>query len=87
MTSLPAILVTEPLAADDFSGFKRIVDVGGGRGTLLQAILHTNQAARGVLFDLPRVIADAARCGLGPRCELISGDFLRRSRRVVTPTS
>jgi hypothetical protein len=67
--------VTEVLAAYDFSGFKRIVDVGGGRGTLLKAILQTNQAATGVLFDLPRVIADAARLGLGPRCELISGDF------------
>lgn len=75
MTSLTAVLVTEVLAAYDFSGFKRVVDVGGGRGSLLTAILKTNQIATGVLFDLPTVIAEVAKPGLGSRCELVSGDF------------
>jgi hypothetical protein len=75
MTSLTSLVVQEVLAAYDFSGFRRIVDVGGGRGSLLGAILQTNNDATGVLFDLPRVIADAGRLDLGPRCELASGDF------------
>jgi hypothetical protein len=75
MTSLTAIVVTEVLSTYDFSGFKRVIDVGGGRGSLLTAILKTNPNATGVLFDLPRVIADAGKLDLGPRCELASGDF------------
>jgi hypothetical protein len=75
MTSLTSIVVSDVLAAYDFSGFQRVVDVGGGRGSLLSAILQTNPSAVGVLFDLPRVITDAAKLDLGPRCELVSGDF------------
>jgi GNAT superfamily N-acetyltransferase len=36
----------------DFSRFRTIVDVGGGSGTLLEAILASAPAARGVLVDL-----------------------------------
>jgi hypothetical protein len=75
MTSLTATLVTEVLAAYDFSGFQRVVDVGGGQGSLLQAILSINQVGTGVLFDVPAVIAQTAKLGLGPRCQLVSGDF------------
>jgi len=75
MTGLTNVLAGEVVAAYDFSRFRRVVDVGGGRGTLLQAILHGNDHATGILFDLPRVIADAAGLKLGPRIELISGDF------------
>ncbi len=75
MTSLTATLVPEVLAAYDFTRFQRVVDVGGGRGSLLQAILGINQDATGVLFDVPTVIAGAAKLGPPPRCELVSGDF------------
>jgi hypothetical protein len=64
--------------AYDFTRFARIVDVGGGDGTLLGAILRTTAAARGVLFERPNVI-DAARARLpadvAARCELVAGDF------------
>ena len=43
----------------DFSPFGTIVDVGGGYGTLLAAILRSNPHARGILFDLPHVVAGA----------------------------
>lgn len=43
----------------DFGPFRTIADIGGGRGHLLQAVLDTRPAARGVLFDLPEVIATA----------------------------
>jgi O-methyltransferase domain len=56
----------------DLDGAGTIVDVGGGRGELLTALLEATPGARGILFDLPEVIAQA-----GPieRCELVGGDF------------
>src|SRR5690606_13327982 len=46
-------------AAYDFSRYRRIVDVGGGRGVLLERILIATPNLRGVLFDLPDVIEQA----------------------------
>lgn len=55
------------------------VDVGGGIGNLLIALLRRNPGLRGVLFDRPEVIAQArehiAQAGLEARCELVAGDF------------
>jgi len=52
---------------------------GGAHGVLLTAVLRANPAARGILFDLPHVIATAGGAleaeGLSQRCELVSGDF------------
>ena len=45
--------------AHDFSGYKVIVDIGGGRGALLAAILAHHAGPRGILFDLPHVVAGA----------------------------
>jgi len=65
-------------AAYDFSDAV-IVDVGGGNGALLAAILHTDTSARGVLLDHDTVVADADRVLDGPdvatRVELVAGDF------------
>jgi hypothetical protein len=64
------------VAAYDFSGFKRIGDIGGGRGHLLQAALASAPNAHGVLFDLPHVINDAG--GLASdRLILEPGDFFK----------
>jgi O-methyltransferase domain len=63
--------------AYDFGPFTRIVDVGGGHGQLLSAILARNPHLSGVLFDLPSGVA-AAQQGAGgdlPRTELVAGDF------------
>ncbi|MBA1142290.1 methyltransferase [Mesorhizobium neociceri] len=63
--------------AYDFKTFTRIVDVGGGHGQLLSAILARNPHLSGVLFDLPSGVA-AARQGAGgdlPRTEFVAGDF------------
>jgi hypothetical protein len=57
----------------DFAG-KRVVDLGGGSGQLLGAILDATPSARGVLLDLPNVVA-AARDHLGDRVELVGGDM------------
>jgi hypothetical protein len=46
-------------AAHDFSGYRRIVDLGGGHGALLTAVLDSYPGPLGVLFDLPDVVETA----------------------------
>jgi hypothetical protein len=65
--------------AYDFSAARLVVDVGGGNGALLAAILKANPGVRGILFDCEAVVAGAAAV-LDPyrdRCEIRSGDFLQ----------
>jgi hypothetical protein len=65
--------------AYDFSGLETVVDVGGGRGGFIGEVLRANPHLRGVLFDLPSVVADpdALRStGVADRCEIQGGDFL-----------
>ena len=79
MGNLSALAANELVRVFDFSVFRKVVDVGGAHGVLLSAILHANPTARGVLFDLPHVIATAGESiraqGLLDRCELKSGNF------------
>jgi hypothetical protein len=67
------------VATYDFSPFHRIVDVGGGNGTLLAGI--PVPTLEGVLFDLPevadRAVAPMRESGLADRCEIIGGDFFK----------
>src|SRR5262249_15306790 len=65
--------------AYDISSCRTIVDVGGGTGAFLAAILRATPPARGILFDRPGVIAAArdllAQTSVAGRCELVAGDF------------
>jgi orsellinic acid C2-O-methyltransferase len=67
------------VVAYDFSGCARIVDVGGGYGDLIAAVLAANPSATGVLFDLPHAVAKARpnveKAGVGARCEFVAGSF------------
>lgn len=77
MSSLPAYIAAI-VEAYDFSKFERIVDVGGGHGAKLAAILSANPQLHGVLLDLPEVITGASvlREGdLANRCKIVGGDF------------
>jgi len=80
MGNLSGLAAAELTRVYDFSGAGTVADVGGAHGVLLRAVLSANPAVRGILFDLPHVIADAADAwagdGLGDRCELVSGSFL-----------
>ena len=91
MASLTGGFKTAAIAALPLDGVRTIVDVGGADGTVLAAILAAHPDMRGVLFDLPHVIAAApgtlARHGVGDRVECVGGDFLRvgAARRRCLP--
>ena len=57
MTAKAAADIAAVQGAYDFGRFRTFADIGGGRGHLLRAILHSVPSADGVLFDLPEVIA------------------------------
>jgi len=76
MVSKAQAQVPAVIAAYDFSPFGTIADIGGGRGHLLQALLQADRSARGVLFDLPNVIQDAAAAA-SDRLKLQAGDFFK----------
>jgi hypothetical protein len=64
--------------AYDFSGVETVVDVGGGQGGFLAEVLAANPRLRGVLVDLPRMVAAPAalrRSAAFERCEIRGGDF------------
>ena len=73
---------TEPvLAACDFANVRNVVDVGGGAGSLLFAILTQYPSIRGVLFDRPavmkRAIARLDNPTIAARCRFVGGDFFK----------
>jgi SAM-dependent methyltransferase len=73
-------LIPGILAAYDFSRFERVVDVGGGQGTLLHEILSANPKLHGILADLPAVVAGATALRTGAtakRCEIVGIDFFK----------
>lgn len=79
MTAQSRRVADAVLDAYDFSPFATVVDLGGGRGAMLAAILQRNPELRGTLLDLPHVVAGApavlARAGVASRCEVVAGDL------------
>jgi ubiquinone/menaquinone biosynthesis C-methylase UbiE len=69
------------LAAYDFGPVTKLIDVGGGHGALLAALLRAYPTLMGVLFDLPPVIAEAQQSlgetGIADRIEWVAGDFFQ----------
>ena len=90
MTGLSLAEAEAVVQSYDFSGISVLVDVGGGEGALLAAILAGNPALRGILFDQPHVVAGAKdlleRAGVADRCEVVGGDFFKAVPGGRTPT-
>jgi len=64
--------------AYDFGKFDRVIDVGGGNGTLMVELLTRYARPHGIIFDVPR-LAEAAcerieAAGLTARCDFLAGD-------------
>lgn len=64
-----------------FKNYKKVMDLGGGAGTLLHTILAENEHLDGVIFDLEdlKPLAEQSiRVGdFKARCQFVSGDFLQ----------
>jgi len=79
MTSMARRSAEAVVTAYDFSRFRCIVDVGGGRGALLARVLQATAGARGILFDQPHVVSGATAtfeaAGVAERCEVVGGSF------------
>ncbi|HKS47186.1 MAG TPA: methyltransferase [Amycolatopsis sp.] len=69
----------EAIGAYDLSKVRRLVDIGGGHGHLLAALLSRYPRMRGVVFDQPHVVQGAtavlAAAGVADRAEIVGGDY------------
>jgi hypothetical protein len=79
MASFSTAVDSPIVDAAELAGIGTVVDVGGGRGSLLTTALTAYPSIeKGILFDQPSVIEEA-RSLLGPtvdeRLELVGGDF------------
>jgi hypothetical protein len=74
MRDLSAAMTPAVTAAYDWSKFPVIADIGGGIGSQLSSILDAHPSCRGILFDLPQVVAEAP---LHDRMERVGGDFFK----------
>lgn len=81
MTSISAREAAATCDVYDFKGVQTVMDVAGGHGLLLATVLRRHKTMRGVLFDLPHVVAGAAatfsRAGMAARVRIESGDFFK----------
>jgi hypothetical protein len=76
---MTGIQVQAIVSAYDFSRCPTVIDVGGGRGALITAVLRAYPKVTGTLFDRPPVVQALSKSietmGLANRCNLVAGDF------------
>lgn len=81
MTNLSAFVTPSVLEVYDFTPFKLAVDVGGGQGALLSAILKSAPGLKGMVTDMPSVIESAGPYlkaqGVEDRCGSCPCDFFK----------
>jgi len=69
------------LAVYDFTGLRTLVDVGGGHGVLIAAILKAHPELDGILLDRDSVLDGAPpllqRAGVSERVRCVAGDFFQ----------
>ncbi|EHB58889.1 O-demethylpuromycin O-methyltransferase [Mycolicibacterium rhodesiae JS60] len=79
MTSLARMTLAVVVAGYDFGAHHTIVDVGGGQGAMLAAILRSTPGSKGVLYDVPRVVAGAPELlranHVADRIDIVEGSF------------
>jgi SAM-dependent methyltransferase len=64
-----------PLAELDWRDDETVVDIGGGNGALLKALLRRRPQLRGIVFDLPETHRDEST--FGERLTFVAGDFFK----------
>jgi len=78
MANISALENEVIVGAYDFSPFRVVIDVGGGRGGFIADILRANPGLRGVLYDEPHVVSrstDLQESGVADRCQIVPGNF------------
>jgi orsellinic acid C2-O-methyltransferase len=82
MARLSDRVVREAVAHYDFGEASRVLDVGGGRGHFVAAVLEEHPELEGAVFDVPYVSGAACEYlrgrGLGDRSLAIGGNFFER---------
>jgi C-methyltransferase len=79
MAETTEMTVGSLLAAYHFGPYPTVVDVGGGVGQLLAAILAATPTSSGILYDLPHAVAEApallSEHGIAERVRMEEGSF------------
>ena len=75
MTAKSHAQIAGLLKAHDFSRYGRVVDVGGGVGHVLRAVVAAHPRVTGVLFDRPHVVESAKERDSNERLEFVGGSF------------
>jgi hypothetical protein len=87
VAELTAVAAAGIVAAVDFGRFGTVMDVGGGGGELLGAVLGANPSVTGLMLEREHAIATARglleAAGVLSRCTLLEGDFFEH----VPPTA
>lgn len=78
MTMLSSMVADAVATSYDFGGLTSVVDVGGGHGILLAAILARHPHLTGTVFDLAQAVADDPPAALAPRWTVATGSFFER---------
>jgi len=80
MTGLSNFAIPSIVQGYDYSNFNLIVDIGGGNGAMLTAILQAFPQAKGIIFDAPYVIEHTAKLlaqsPVANRCQALPGNFM-----------
>ena len=71
---------TQPfINAFDFTSYETIVDIGGGNGSLINAVLTNTPSSKGIVFDLPEVVSRTQErlrsLKIHDRCGVCAGNF------------
>ncbi|MBV9386536.1 MAG: hypothetical protein JOZ78_08930 [Chroococcidiopsidaceae cyanobacterium CP_BM_ER_R8_30] len=72
MTSIGTPIAQAVVATYDFSKINTVVDVGGAQGSLISAIMQAHPHLKGILFDLPEIIATVS---VNEKIQPIAGNF------------
>ncbi|OSI64814.1 MULTISPECIES: methyltransferase [Bradyrhizobium] len=79
MVSLTRSIVPKIVTAHEFAAARLVMDIGGGTGELIGAIVQHNPHLEGIVFDLARCETDARthfdRLGIAGRSRFVTGSF------------
>ncbi len=78
MTGMSGMELQGILENYDFSPYKKIVDIGGGNGTMMYSILNASPYSSGIIFDEAHVLEKTVKLipeNLKERCSVAAGNF------------